>query len=197
MGLTGYICNGASPWRGWMALGQRRYIVPYMGWYHSTAQVVFATGPAPGGAGWRQVAAPTVRDTFAPAGCATFKAPPPSSVRAAPCQLPRRGSFCTVLWGNSFTGTSVTKSPRLSRQCNPPTPTTAGTSVTRGPRLSPQKTVNCQLKRIVHCQLSIFVPFPACVTLKHRRPRFRGTLKTGGGVFIELPAFPWPGRLWR
>ena len=28
-----------------------------------------------------------------------FRPPRPSSVRAAPCQLPRRGSFCTVLWG--------------------------------------------------------------------------------------------------
>ena len=28
---TGCIRNGASPCRGWMALGQRRYIVPYMG----------------------------------------------------------------------------------------------------------------------------------------------------------------------
>ena len=61
-------------------------------------------------------------------------------------------------------------------------------------------TVNCQLRIIVHCQLSIvnfYVAPPACVTLKHRRPRFRGTLKTGGGVFIELLAFPWPGRPWR
>ena len=29
--LTGYIYHGASPWRGWMALGQRRYIGPYIG----------------------------------------------------------------------------------------------------------------------------------------------------------------------
>ena len=56
--------NGASPWRGWMvvlraanqnqmiaggnhtlisSLGQRRYIVPCIGWYHSTLQVVIAT----------------------------------------------------------------------------------------------------------------------------------------------------------
>ena len=26
LNITGYIYNGASPWRGWMALGQRRYI---------------------------------------------------------------------------------------------------------------------------------------------------------------------------
>ena len=32
-----------APRRGWMALGQRRYIVPYIGWYHSPAQVVYAT----------------------------------------------------------------------------------------------------------------------------------------------------------
>ena len=29
---TGYICYGASPWRGWMALGQRRYIGCTMYW---------------------------------------------------------------------------------------------------------------------------------------------------------------------
>ena len=45
---TGYIRYGASPRRGWMALGQRRYIVPCMGWYHSTAQVVFDTWRAAG-----------------------------------------------------------------------------------------------------------------------------------------------------
>ena len=30
--------------------------------------------------------------------------PAASSVRAAPCQLPRRGSFCTGLWGTGFFG---------------------------------------------------------------------------------------------
>ena len=64
---TGYIYHGASPWRGWMALGQRRYIctvyrvlsftrtscfchvaggrlpplLARMGWYRSTARGVF------------------------------------------------------------------------------------------------------------------------------------------------------------
>ena len=28
--------------------------------------------------------------------------PAASSVRASPCQLPRRGSFCTVIWGGGF-----------------------------------------------------------------------------------------------
>ena len=32
-----------APRRGWMALGQRRYIVPCIREYHSTAQVIFAT----------------------------------------------------------------------------------------------------------------------------------------------------------
>ena len=32
-----------APRRGWMALGQRRYIVPCIGRYHSTPQVVIAT----------------------------------------------------------------------------------------------------------------------------------------------------------
>ena len=43
---TGYIRYGASPRRGWMALGQRRYIVPCIGWYHSTTQVIYPI-PAP------------------------------------------------------------------------------------------------------------------------------------------------------
>ena len=45
---TGCIRNGASPWRGWMALGQRRYIVPCIGWYHSSPQVIIATWRAAG-----------------------------------------------------------------------------------------------------------------------------------------------------
>ena len=39
--------------------------------------------------------------------------PAPSSVRAAPCQLPRRGSFCTGLWGGGFTGTPQGSSQNL------------------------------------------------------------------------------------
>ena len=34
-----------------------------------------------------------------------FRSPRPSSVRAAPCQLPRRGSFCTVTLGVEFIDT--------------------------------------------------------------------------------------------
>ena len=37
-----------APRRGWMALGQRRYIVPYIRWYHSTPQVEIATWRAAG-----------------------------------------------------------------------------------------------------------------------------------------------------
>ena len=168
-----------------MAADCRRYIVPYMGWYHSTAQVEFATGPAPGGAGWRQVAAPTVRDTFAPAGCATFKAS--SSLISQGCALPASPEgkllYRALGWRvyRNFRRKGATSVPLKTVNC----------------QLS---TVNCQLRIIVNCQLSIvnfYVAPPARATFKHRRPRFRGTLKTGGGVFIELPAFPWPGRLWR
>ena len=42
-----------------------------------------------------------------------FTLPRPSSVRAAPSQLPRRGSFCTVLWGGGFTGTPQGSSQNL------------------------------------------------------------------------------------
>ena len=53
--------------------------------------------------GGRQVAAPTLRDPFAPIVFGKFQvAPRPSSVSAAPSQLPRRGSFCTGLWGAYF-----------------------------------------------------------------------------------------------
>ena len=37
-----------APRRGWMALGQRRYIVPCIGLYHSTEQVVFGRWRAAG-----------------------------------------------------------------------------------------------------------------------------------------------------
>ena len=40
---TGYIRYGASPWRGWMAMNHRRYIVPYIRRYHSPAQVIYGT----------------------------------------------------------------------------------------------------------------------------------------------------------
>ena len=43
--------------------------------------------------------------TDSPVVSGMFQAAPlPSSVRAAPCQLPRRGSFCTGLWGAVFFG---------------------------------------------------------------------------------------------
>ena len=42
-----------------------------------------------------------------------FTLPRPSSVRAAPCQLPRGGSFCTGLWGGEFIGTPQGSSQNL------------------------------------------------------------------------------------
>ena len=45
-----------------------------------------------------------------------FTPPRPSSVRAMPCQLPRRGSFCTGLWGGGFTGTPQGSSQNLPRR---------------------------------------------------------------------------------
>ena len=45
-----------------------------------------------------------------------FTLPRPSSVRATPCQLPRRGSFCTGLWGGGFTGTPQGSSQNLPRR---------------------------------------------------------------------------------
>ena len=42
-----------------------------------------------------------------------FTLPRPSSVRAMPCQLPRRGSFCTGLLGVGFTGTPQGSSQNL------------------------------------------------------------------------------------
>ena len=45
-----------------------------------------------------------------------FRLPRPSSVRAAPCQLPRRGSFCTGLWGGEFIGTPLESSQYLPQR---------------------------------------------------------------------------------
>ena len=62
-----------------------------------------------------------------------FTLPRPSSVRAAPCQLPRRGSFCTVVWGWWFYRNIGAKGPRPSPQ---------KLSIVNSKKLS---TVNCQL----------------------------------------------------
>ena len=43
-------------------------------------------------------------------------APLPSSVRAAPCQLPQRGSFCTGLWGGEFIDTPQESSQYLPQR---------------------------------------------------------------------------------
>ena len=42
---TGYICNGASPWRGWMALGQRRYIAYTVAHNGCSGGNLLPTGP--------------------------------------------------------------------------------------------------------------------------------------------------------
>ena len=60
-----------APRRGWMALGQRRYIVPCIREYHSTAQVIFVTVPAPR-RGWmalgqRRYIVPCIRWYHSPA----------------------------------------------------------------------------------------------------------------------------------
>ena len=53
---------------------------------------------------------------FAVCFCNVSRSPAPSSVRAAPCQLPRRGSFCTGLWGGEFIGTPLESSQYLPQR---------------------------------------------------------------------------------
>ena len=54
--------------------------------------------------------------TDSPTVSGIFQAVPPSSVRAAPCQLPRRGSFCTVLSGIGFIETPQGSSQYLPQR---------------------------------------------------------------------------------
>ncbi len=58
-------------------------------------------------AGWRQIAAATVRNTFAPIVFTIFGTCPAALISLGlwPSQLPRRGSFYTVYWVVAFTRT--------------------------------------------------------------------------------------------
>ena len=107
--------------------------------------------------------------------------PAASSVRAAPCQLPRRGSFCTGLWGVGVVGNGSVLS-RAERHIGRSLHTLTDESkwatlvapiIDNCPLsiINSDRTVNCPLStppKIVNCQL--IIPFAQ----KARRKRNGG-----------------------